>query len=126
MRLFGPTYKMKIKVPPGLRTSYMEDKLRFIGTKSDISKLAEEIRNVSKLKNGQICRLDKLTLKVSVYITEDLNKEHWVELPNHAWNIMASKFQEVVEEIEDNPFDFNDCSYMSRIPFDIGIEITDL
>ena len=126
MRLFGLTYNLKIKVPLGIDIDYHSDKVRFKGTKTDISNFAEELRKISKLKDGQLCKLDKLTLKVSNYITSDQNKEFWVELPDHAWNIMASKFQDVVEQFDDNPFDFNDCGYTNRTPFDIGIEITDL
>ena len=29
-------------------------------------------------------------------------------------------------EYEDNPFDFNDCGYTDKNPFDIGVEVTDL
>jgi len=118
--------QMKIKVPSNIEILYYSDKVRFKGSKFMISGLAEELRQVSKLKNGQFCKLDRLTLKVSDTITTDQNKINWIELPDRAWNILASKFQDVVEEFENNPFDFNECGYTNRIPFDIGIEITDL
>ncbi len=38
---------------------------------------------------------------------------------------MGSKFNEVPYEYED-PFDFNDCGYTEKNPFDIGVEVTDL
>ena len=126
MSIFRPTYKLRIHLPANIDIEYQADKVRFIGSKTNLSNFAEEIRKVSKLKDGQLCRLDRLTLKVSDEITNDRNKELWIELPDHAWNIMASKFQDVVEEFENNPFDFNDCGYTNKIPFDIGIKIIDL
>ncbi len=39
---------------------------------------------------------------------------------------MGCKFNEVPIEYEDNPFDFNDCGFTNKIPFDIGVEVTDL
>ena len=119
-------YSLKIKIPSTISVTYYPDKVRFKGDKAAIANLAEEIRQVSKLKNGQLSKLDKLTLKVSDEITLDSYKPFWVELPNHAWNIMASKFQDVVEGFEDNPFDFNDCGYTTKVPLDLGVEITDM
>ena len=39
---------------------------------------------------------------------------------------MGSKFNEVSYESEDNPFDFKNCGYTEKNPFDIGVEKTDL
>ena len=123
---FRPSYQLKIKVPTSVEIEYLKDKVRFKGSKASISDFAEELRKISKLEDGQLCKLDKLTLKVSDYITADQDKVNWIELPDHAWNILASKFQDVVEGFDSNPFDFNDCGYTNPIPYDIGIEITDL
>jgi len=119
-------FDLEIGIPSTIEIVVMPDKVRFKGNKDSILSFAENIREVSKLKDGQICKLGNFTLKVSDYITDDQKKPDWIELPNHAWNIMASKFNEVVYGYEDyNPFDFNDCGYIN-IPFDIGIEITDI
>jgi len=126
MGLFRQKYKLKINVPSSIEIKYFENKVKFVGAKSEILVFSEEIRKVSKLKDGQLCKLDKLTLKVSDFITPDQDRKLWVELPGHAWNIMASKFQDALEGFDTNPFYFNDCGYLDRIPLDIGIEITDL
>lgn len=126
MNIFRNTYKLKIKLPNNIRAVYYDDKVRFIGPSDVLSNFAEEIRKVSKFKDGELCKLDKLTLKVSEYITTDQYNKFWIELPDHAWNIMASKFQDVIEGFDENPFDFNECGYTDQIPFDIGIEVTDL
>jgi hypothetical protein len=39
---------------------------------------------------------------------------------------MASKFLEVTERREENPFYFNSCGYTEKIPLDIGVEVSDL
>jgi hypothetical protein len=50
--------------------------------------------------------------------------EHRIALPADAWNIMASKFMEVAYGLEDSPFDFNDCGYLTpRLKRDLGIEM---
>ena len=117
---------MKINVNSNIEIVYYSNKVRFSGSKIGISNLAEEIRKVSKLKDGQMCKIDKLTFKVSKYITADQNKKYWIELPDQAWNILSSKINDVVEGLENNPFDFNDCGYTNKIPYDIGVEIIDL
>ncbi len=119
-------FDLEIKVPVNIEIVPMEDKVRFRGTKEAIIKFAKEFYRLRALNNGQLCKLDKYTLKVSDYITSDRLKENWIELPNHAWGIMASKFLEVPYEYEANPFDFNDCGYTNNNPFDIGVEVTDL
>ncbi|RYD97671.1 MAG: hypothetical protein EOP54_10185 [Sphingobacteriales bacterium] len=119
-------FDLEIKVPTSIEIVHMKDKVRFRGTKDAIIKFAREFYTLRALNDGQLCKLDKYTLKVSDYITPDRKKENWIELPNHAWGIMASKFIEVPYEYEDNPFDFNDCGYTDRNPFDIGVEVTDL
>lgn len=126
-KIFGrQEYHLKIEVPTGIEIVHMDKKVRFRGTKEDISKFAKEFYRLKALKDGQLCKLDKYTLKVSDYITPDREKENWIELPNHAWGIMGSKFNEVPYEYEDNPFDFNDCAYTDKNPFDIGVEVIDL
>ena len=119
-------FAFEIKVPPSIEIVHMENKVRFRGTKEDISKFAQEFHRLEKLKDGQICKLDKYTLKVSEYITLESNRVNWIELPAKAWLIMGCKFNEVPYEYEDNPLDFNDCGFINKIPFDIGVEVTDL
>lgn len=126
-KIFGrQKFDLEIKVPTSIEIVHLDNKVRFRGTKEDISKFAKEFYRLKGLSNGQLCKLDKYTLKVSDYITEDRKKENWIELPNHAWGIMGSKFNEVPYEYEDNPFDFNNCAYTDKNPFDIGVEVTDL
>lgn len=119
-------FDLEINVPKSIEIVHMSNKVRFRGTKKAISKFAIEFYRLRTFTDGQLCKLDKYTLKVSDYITTDREKENWIELPNHAWGIMGSKFLEVPYEYEDNPFDFNDCGYTDRNPFDIGVEVTDL
>ena len=126
-KIFGKQkFDLEIKVPANIEIVHMDNKVRFRGTKDDILKFAKEFYRLTKLSNGKLCKLDKYTLKVSDFITEDREKENWIELPNHAWGVMGSKFNEVACDYEDNPFDFNDCSYTDKNPFDIGVEVTDL
>ena len=126
-KIFGrQKFDLEIKVPTNIEIVHMDDKVRFRGTKEDISKFGKEFYRLKELSDGQLCKLDKYTLKVSDYITPDREKENWIELPNHAWGIMGSKFNEVPYEYEDNPFDFNDCGYTDKNPFDIGVEVIDL
>ena len=125
MKIFSK-YKDEIKIPKGVKTEWFADKVRFIGTKNDLYDFLREFRKLKEFKDGSLVKLDSLTLKVSEYITEDRNREHWIELPDHAWGIMSSKFYDVWEGYDENPFDFNDCGYTDKNPFDIGIEITDL
>lgn len=126
-KIFGrQKFDLEIKVPTSIEIVHMDDKVRLRGTKDDISKFAKEFYRLKELSDGQLCKLDKYTLKVSDYITPDREKENWIELPNHAWGIIGSKFNEVPYEYEDNPFDFNDCGYTDKYPFDIGVEVTDL
>ena len=119
-------YKFEIPIPKNLSQEWFKDKVRFVGDKNDIYIFAKEFRKLKELKDGDLVKLGKLTLKVSDYITEDRNKENWIELPNHAWGILSSKFYDVWEGYDENPFDFNDCGYTNKNPFDIGIEITDM
>ena len=39
---------------------------------------------------------------------------------------MASKFLEVLDGYEENPFHFNSCGYTDKLPLDIGVDVTDL
>lgn len=78
------------------------------------------------MKNRTLVQLDKVELKVSDEITLRYNDANYIEMPQQAWGILASKFQDVVEGFEENPFDFNDCGYLyPKLSFDIGIEIVD-
>lgn len=122
----GQNFQLEIIVPINIEINIMPDKVRFVGTKDQIADFALQFNRLKELKEGQLCKLDRFTLKVSEYITSDQNKLNWIELPNHAWGIMASKFYEVANEYEDNPFNFNDCGYTDKIPFDVGVEVTDL
>jgi hypothetical protein len=119
-------YKFEITIPKGIKEEWFSNKIRFIGSKNEISSLSREFKKLKDLRDGEKVKLGKITLKVSNYITEDRNEKNYVELPNHAWGIMSSKFYDVWEGFEENPFDFNDCGYTNKNPFDIGIEIQDL
>ncbi len=125
MKLFS-RYKDQIKIPNGVKTEWYADKVRFVGTKNNLYDFLREFRKLKELKDGSLVKLNSLTLKVSDYVTEDRNKKHWIELPNHVWGVMSSKFYDVLHGYDENPFDFADCGYMDKSPFDIGIEITDL
>jgi len=105
---------------------HMVDKVRFRGSKENICQFVKEFYKLKALTDGKLCKLENYTLKVSDYITADRERKNWIELPARAWGIMGSKFLEVAYEEEDNPFDFNDCGYTNKNPFDIGIEVLDL
>lgn len=131
MKFFNKIFKkqnsdLEIKVPTSIEIVHMKNKVRFRGTKEDISKFSKEFYKLKELNNGQFSKLDRYTLKVSDFITSDRDRQNWIELPNHAWGIMGSKFNEVPYGFEDNPFDFNDCGYTDKNPFDIGVEVIDL
>ena len=127
MKLFRRNkVKFEIEIPNGIKQEWFQNKVRFIGNKESIYKFSREFKRLKELQDGDKVKLGKLTLKVSDYKTSDQKKPNWIELPNHAWGIMSSKFYDVWEGYDDNPFDFNDCGYIDKIPFDIGIEITDI
>lgn len=127
MKLFNRNkIKFEIQIPNDLELEWFQTKVRFIGNKETIYQFSTELKRLKELGDGEKVKLGKLTLKVSERITPDQNKSNWIELPNHAWGIMSSKFYDVWEGYEDNPFDFSDCGYINKIPFDIGIEVTDL
>jgi hypothetical protein len=118
---------MEITLPEAVTLVEFPNKIRFKGKQNVLSDFVEEFRRISKLSNGQLCKFDEYTFKVSDLITDDSLKQNWIEMPNHAWNIMTSKFHDVLNEYDDNPLDFNDCGYLNpKLPFDIGIEVTDL
>jgi hypothetical protein len=126
-KLFGRNKPaLELQIPAGIEIVHMDDKVRFRGTQEDIIRFSRQFYKLKELKDGQYCSLDKYTLKISDYITPDREKENWIELPNHAWGVMGSKFIEVACGDEFNPFDFNDCCYTDKNPFDIGVEVTDL
>ncbi len=120
-----PKYKLNIKVPLNSKLEWFNDKVRLIGPQNDIFLFARDLSKIEELQNGDLISFDKLTLKVSDYISSDSEKKNWIELPNHAWGIMAGKFYDVCEKYEENPFDFNSCGYTEKIPLDLGVEITD-
>jgi hypothetical protein len=119
-------FALEIKVPTNIEIVHFDNKVRFRGTKDAISKFAKEFYKLKELRDGKLCKLDKYTLKVSGNKTPDREKANWIELPNHAWAVLGSKFSEVSYEYENNPFDFNDCGYTYKNPFDIGVEVIDL
>ncbi len=126
MKLFKRNkYKFEIEIPEGIKEEWFANKVRFVGNKDKIYSFSREFKRMKELKDGDKVKLGKLTLKVSDYITDDRNKENHIELPNHAWGIMSSKFYDVWEGYDENPFDFNDCGYDEN-PFDIGVEIEDI
>ncbi|MEM8895223.1 MAG: hypothetical protein AAGC88_11645 [Bacteroidota bacterium] len=125
MKFFNK-FKYEIKIPDGVDIEWFSDRIRFRGAKDQLFEFIGEFRKLSNLNNGDLVKLGSITLKVSDYLTVDRNKKHWIELPDHAWNIVSSKFYDVLEGLDSNPFDFNDCGYTDKNPFDIGIEITDL
>jgi len=117
---------LRITLPRGIRIDRLEDKITFIGTTEEISKFAQEIRKTASLRDGALASIDKYIFKVSGYRTDDSFRENWIELPGRGWGVMASKFLEVVEKYEENPFWFNSCGYTDKLPLDIGVEVTDL
>jgi hypothetical protein len=127
MKIFNQNkYKFEIETPEGIKEEWFAKKVRFVGNKDIMCSFSRQIRKILELKDGDKVKLSKLTLKVSDYITDERNKENLIELPKHAWGIMACKFHDVLEGYDSNPFDFNDCGYIDNNPFDIGIEIEDI
>lgn len=119
-------YKFEIPIPKDLKLEWFDNKIRFIGDKNTLFKFIGEFKRLKNLKDSELVKLGQLTLKVSDYITTDREKKNWIEMPPDAWGIMTGKFYDVWEGLDSNPFDFNDCAYTDKNPFDIGIEITDL
>jgi len=119
-------FALEIIIPPNIEIIHLKNKVRFRGTKDDIYEFAEQFMRLKELPDCTLCKLDKYTLKVSDYMTEDRFRKDWIELPNHAWVIVACKFREVASDYEESPFYFNECRYTNRIPFDIGVEVTDI
>ena len=102
---------LRVTLPKGLRIDRLEEKITFVGTMDEISKFAQEIRKISKLNDGALASVDQYIFKVSGYRTDDGFRKNWIELPGRGWGVMASKFLEVVERYEENPFWFNSCGY---------------
>ena len=76
-KIFGrQKFDLEIKVPTTIEIVHMDNKVRFRGTKEDISKFAKEFYRLKELSGGQLCKLDKYTLKVSDFITPDREKEN--------------------------------------------------
>ena len=119
-------YKQLLEVPANTVLEWFSHKVRIVGLKEAIYRFAIQLRALKDLKEGDLIQLDRLTLQVSDFMTSNPQKEHGIALPGHAWNVMGSKFCDVLEQLDDNPFDFNDCGYTGPIPFDMGVEVTDL
>lgn len=117
---------LQLTLPKGLKIDRLDDRIKFTGTAYEISKLAGEIRKISHLNDGQLAKVGNYIFKVSDYMTEDRFKTNWVELPKQGWNVMASKFLEVTDRYEENPFNFNSCGFTDKITLDIEVEVTDL
>lgn len=117
---------LTVSLPKDLIIERLENKITVTGTKNEISKFAEAIREVSKLRDGRLAKAGDYYFKVSEYMTEDRFRRNWIELPGQGWNVMASKFLEVVNQHEENPFYFNDCGYTDKLPLDIGVKVIDL
>ncbi|WP_228450720.1 hypothetical protein [Chryseolinea soli] len=117
---------LRVTLPKGLNIEHSEEKVTFIGTTDEISAFAHEIRKIAKFKDGALVSVDRYIFKVSDYKTEDGFRNNWIELPGRGWGVMSSKFLEVVEGYEENPFWFNSCGYTDKLPLDIGVEVTDL
>lgn len=117
---------LKLTLPKGARVEHFGEKIKIKGTKDEISNFVKELRKVSRLSDGQLAKLNHYVLKVSDYMTEDRFRSDWIELPGRGWGVMASKFLEVVDGREDNPWYFNSCGYTDKLPLDIGVEVTDL
>lgn len=130
MDLFNLFSKSKITLrlvlPNGLRIDRLEEKITFVGTMDEISRFAQEIWKISKLNDGALASVDQYIFKVSDYRTDDSFRKNWIELPGWGWGVMASKFLEIVERYEENPFWFNSCGCTDKLPLDIGVEVTDL
>ena len=101
----------------------LRDRLTFRGTAEQIDQLANEIRQLSNLKNNEKVIFGQYRFIISDLVPTTPNKGT-VQLPNHAWNIMASKFSEVANSWEESPFNFNDCEYINpKLEFDLGVEL---
>lgn len=110
------------KLPKDIEVIELHDRLMFKGAANQIDQLAFEIQQLSTLKNDQKVILGDYSFVISD-IAPTLPKRGIIQLPNHAWNIMASKFSKVANNWEDSPFDFNDCGYIKpKLDFDIGVE----
>ena len=110
-------------LPKGIEVVEHQDGLIFKGSAEQIDQLADEIRQLSTLKNNEKVKFGQYRFIISDFIPATQNKGT-VQLPNHAWNIMASKFSEVANSWEDSPFNFNDCGYINpKLEFDIGVEL---
>lgn len=111
------------QLPKGIEVIEHHDGLTFKGTAEQIDQLANKIRHLSTLKNNDKIKFGKYCFIISDFVPTT-PKRGTVQLPSHAWNIMASKFSEVANSWEDSPFNFNDCGYINpRLNFDIGVEL---
>ena len=111
------------KLPEGIEVIELQDGLTFRGTAEQINQLANEIRQLSNLKNNEKVKFGQYLFIISDLVPTTANKGT-VQLPNHAWNIMASKFSEVANSWEESPFNFNDCGYINpKLEFDLGVEL---
>ena len=120
-------FRKKIKIPKGIEIDYFEDRACIKGTKASLFSFIETLRSISKLKSGTGIKLGELILKVSKAPTFFGMRSKSIEMPSDAWNILASKFYDVWEGFDENPFYFNDCGYLyPKNEYDLGILITDM
>lgn len=85
--------------------------------------VTEFLRQLSHMPVGRRVRVGKFVLCSSNEIPV-IPDPLVVVLPPDAWNIVASKFAEVVGGWEESPFYFGDCGYLSHCPEpDVGIEL---
>ena len=111
------------KLPRGIEVIELQEGLTFRGTAEQIDQLANEIRLLSTLKNNEKVKFGQYRFIISDFVPTNPDKGT-IQLPNHAWNIMASKFSEVANSWEDSPFNFNDCGYINpKLDFDLGVEL---
>ncbi len=122
----GNKIVLKIILSKRIRVDRQKDRITFIGTRDDILTFAAEIRKISRLNDGELAKVGCYFFKLSNFITADQFRENWVELSGLGWNVMASKFSEVVYGYEQNPFYFNDCGFTTKLPLDIGVKVIDL
>jgi hypothetical protein len=93
------------------------------GSGSSLFAFAQELRRMALAAPGTFAELRGVTL-----VVQDSPPAHAkppvISLPDHAWNILASKFAEVATAREESPFYFGDCEYLYPPPRpDFGAEL---
>ena len=69
--MFIKKYALKLHIPDSIKIEYLDEKATIIGDKDAIYNFIKELRKISELNDGQLCELDKLTLKISDSVTDD-------------------------------------------------------